>query len=204
MTSTTIWTLLAVIIGGGISVGGQVILELVRDRRKAEQLSHAIAGEISALLLLVDGRRYVEAIQEHHALARVGTAMLLRVRIEQTYFSVIEANLQNIGLLPAELPLLIPKFLILSKSALEDFGAIRAGDWDGKAAAELAPMYEGLRHVIVAATTTGRQIVTLVATIYGSPHGRYPFRMFHWWWIALIFVAAGAVIDVTEWLSRTR
>jgi hypothetical protein len=175
MNSATIWTLAAVIVGGAISIAGQVILELARDRRKAEQLSHAIAGEISALLLIVDGRRYIEAIQEHLALARVGTAMLLKVHIEQTYFSVIEANLQNIGLLPAELPLLIPKFLTLSKSALEDFGAMRAGDWDGKAAAELAPMYEGLHQVFVAATTTGRQIVALVATIYASPHGRYPF-----------------------------
>jgi hypothetical protein len=198
-----IWTLAAVIVGGGISIGGQVILELVREGRKAEQLSHAIAGEISALLLLVDGRRYIEAIQQHHALARAGTAMLLKVHIEQTYFSVIEANLQNIGSLPAELPLLIPKFLTLSKSALEDFGAIRAGDWDGKAAAELAPMYEGLHQVIVAATTTGRQIVALVASIYASPHGRYPFRMSRWWWIALIFVLAGAIIDVAMWFRRS-
>ena len=128
--------------------------------------------------------------------------MLLKVHIEQTYFSVIEANLQNIGLLPAELPLLIPKFLTLSKSALEDIGAIRAGDWDGKAAAELVPMYEGLHQVIVAATTTGRQIVTLIATIYASPHGRYPFRMLRWGWIALAFVIAGALIDLTAWFVR--
>jgi hypothetical protein len=203
MKNSTAWTLIAVIVGGAISIGGQVILELVRERRKAEQLSHAIAGEISALLLIVDARRYIEAIQANLALARAGTVSLLKVRIEQTYFSVIEANLQNIGMLPAELPLLIPKFLTLSKSTLEDISAIRAGDWDDKTAAELEPMYDGLNQVIQAATSNGRQIVALIETIYPNPHGRYPFRLSRWWWIALIFAFAGAIIDAAVWFRRS-
>jgi hypothetical protein len=197
VNSAPIWTLIAVIVGGGISIAGQVILELVREGRKTEQLSLAIAGEISALLLIVDARRYVEAILANLALARAGTTSLLKVHIEQTYFSVIEANLQNIGMLPGELTLLIPKFLTLSKSTLEDISAIRAGDWDDKTAAELATMYDGLHQVIVAATSTGREIVALIEAIYPNRRGRYPRRLSRWWWIALIFVVAGAIIDVT-------
>jgi hypothetical protein len=203
MKDSPAWTLIAVIVGGAISIGGQVILELVRDRRKAEQLSHAIEGEISALLLIVDGRRYIEAIQEHHTLARAGTAMLLKVRIEQTYFSVIEANLENIGILPGELSRLIPRFLTLSKSVLEDIAAIRAGDWDGMAAAELAPMYGGLHQVILAAMSTGREIVALIAAIYPNPRGRYPLRVSRWWLIAAILVIAGAITDVIACFGRS-
>jgi hypothetical protein len=203
MNGATVWTLVAVIVGGGISIGGQVILELVRDGRKAEQLSHAIAGEISALLEIVDARQYVQAIQAHHAMALAGNASLFHARIEQTYFSVIEANLQNIGILPAGLPRLIPRFLTLSKSALEDIAAIRAGDWNGKTAAELAQMYDGLNQVMQAAMTTGRQIVSLVESIYPKPHGRYPFRLSRWWWTALIFVVVGAIIDLVAYLRQS-
>jgi hypothetical protein len=214
VNSATIWTLVAVIVGGGISIGGQVILESVKDGRKAEQLSHAIAGEILALLQIVEDRKYIQGIQAQLAMARAGTASLFKARVEQTYFSVIEANLQHIGSLPVELPLLIPKFLTLSKSALEDFQAIRAGEWDHMTAAELVPMYDGLIQVMQAAMSTGREIVTLIATIYASPHNRYPMRtraamlgrkLFGkgWWvWAALFLVIAGAVVDMVTYLRK--
>jgi hypothetical protein len=174
MTSGSVSVLLAVVLGSALTLAAQVLLELLRDGRKSEQLSHAIAGEIYALLQIVEARNYIETVKAHHAFAAAGTGMILVIPISQTYFSVIEANLQNIGLLPAELPLLIPKFLTLSKSALEDVSALNDGKWHGKEASELAVMYDGLRQVFEAAIATGRQIVSLIATIYGSPHGRYP------------------------------
>jgi hypothetical protein len=184
MNTGSVFVLLAVVLGSVLTLITQVLLELVRDSRKAEQLSHAIAGEISALLQIVEGREYIASIRAHHALALAGTPILLKVHLEQKYFSVIEANLQNIGLLPAELPLLIPKFLTLSKSVIEDISALRAGDWDARTPGELAGMYGGLNQVLEAAMSTGRQIVVLIATIYASPHGRYPLelriRMFFW------------------------
>jgi hypothetical protein len=171
------WALLGLIVGAVMTFAVQFCLELIRDARKAEQLSHAIAGEITALLGIVEARRYLDLIQGLRQLARQGNASFLQIHIEQTYFSVIEANLQNIGLLPVELPLLIPRFLTLSKSALEDISAVSQGRWSQMPPTELATMYDGLMQVMQAAMATGREIVTLVATIYGSPHGRYPIGL---------------------------
>jgi hypothetical protein len=169
--------LLGVFVGGFITFAVQFLLELMRDDRKAEQLSHAIAGEISALLQIVEGRRYLEAVQAHGALAHQGTASILVIHIEETYFSVIEANLQSIGLLPVELPLLIPRFLTLSKSVLEDISAMSKGRWDQLPQNEMVAMYDGLGQVMQAALATGQEIITLVATLYGSPHGNYPLGL---------------------------
>ena len=177
MTSGSVSVLLAVVLGSALTLVAQVLLELLRDARKAEQLSHAIAGEILALIQIVEARNYMEAVKAHHALALAGTAAILEVRIEQTYFTVIEANLQNIGMLPVELPLLIPKFLTLSKSALDDVSELNTGKWQGKEASEMAVMYDGLRQVLEAAMAAGREIVSLIATMYGSPHGRYPLGL---------------------------
>jgi hypothetical protein len=56
-------------------------------------------------------------------------------------------------------------------------------------------VYDGLHQVMQAAMSTGRQIVALIETIYPNPHDRYPFRLSTWWWITLILVVAGAIID---------
>jgi hypothetical protein len=184
MSNGSWWTLVGVILGGTLTFAVQIILELIRDARKTEQLSHAIAGEISALLELVAARQYVEAIDEHLRLATQGSGSILNVHIEKNYFSVIEANLQNIGMLPVELPLLVPRFLTLSKSVLEDIDALNKGVWESAGPEDLVRMYDGLAHVIKAAIKTGHQIVALIATLYGSPHGRYPIgvrlRMIGW------------------------
>jgi len=166
--------LIGVIVGGALTLAVQVILELIRDARKTEQLSHAIAGEINALLEIVAARQYVEAINQFSYAATQGGNEVLKIHIENKYFSVIEANLQNIGMLPVELPLLIPRFLTLSKSALEDISAMNQGAWDAMSPPELVRMYNGLGRVIEAAMQTGRDIVSLIAMLYGSPHGRYP------------------------------
>jgi hypothetical protein len=167
-------TLIGVIVGGALTLAVQVILELVRDARKTQQLSHAIAGEISALLGIIAARRYVEMIAQYSHSASLGNRQILKINIQNNYFSVIEANLQHIGMLPVELPLLVPRFLILSKSAIEDVSTMNSGAWDAMTAPELVHMYDELGLVIQRATQTGHEIITLIAMLYGSPHGRYP------------------------------
>ena len=174
--------LAAVVLGSVLTLLAQVFIELMRDARKSEQLSHAIAGEISALLEIIKTRRYLEMVKAHFAEATGGRVTILQVRLEERYFSVIEANLQQIGILPVELPLLIPKFLTLSKAAIEDVSLVNSGEWDSKTASELAELYDALRQALEDVTATGREIISVIATMYGSPHGRYPpglrIRMF--------------------------
>jgi hypothetical protein len=121
-------------------------------------------------------------VKAHLVEATGGRVTILKVRLEEKYFSVIEANLQHIGILPVELPLLIPKFLTLSKAAIEDVSLVNSGEWDSKTASELAELYDGLRQALEDVTATGREIISVIAIMYGSPHGRYPpglrMRMF--------------------------
>ncbi|GAC1497453.1 MAG: hypothetical protein NVS1B6_03130 [Steroidobacteraceae bacterium] len=166
--------LIAVVLGSVLTLIAQVFIELLRDARKSEQLSHAIAGEISALLQIINARGYRQMVKAHLAEAAAGRATILKVRIEERYFSVIEANLQHIGMLPVELPLLVPKFLTLAKSAIEDVSFLNSREWDNKTASELATIYEVLRQVLEDVTATGQEIIAVIAVMYGSPHGRYP------------------------------
>ncbi len=101
----------------------------------------------------------------------------MKVSVQKTFFPVIEANLQNIGLLPAELPLLITQFLSLSKAALEDASCLNSGAWDHFDPLQLARAYTDLIEVLQLAILAGRNTITLVATIYGSPHRRYPIAL---------------------------
>jgi hypothetical protein len=101
----------------------------------------------------------------------------MRVRVSKAYFPVTESSLENIGMLPADLPLLIPKFLTLAKAALEDIEAIDAGYWNDRESDELAESYEELAQVLEAALTAGRNVVIVVVMIYGSPHGRFPISL---------------------------
>jgi hypothetical protein len=85
-------------------------------------------------------------------------------------------------MLPVELPLLIPKFLTLAKAAIEDVSFLNSREWDSKTASEMAEIYDGLRQALEDVTATGREIISVIAITYGSPHGRYPsglrIRMF--------------------------
>jgi len=175
----SVWATLAVaVVGGLLAVGGQTILEMIRDGRRAEQLSHAIAGEVSVILQLIEARQYRTAIAACIAATREGNPLFLKIHLHQKYFSVIEANLQSIGVLPAELPILIPRFLNVANAGIEDINGLAAGGYfDHMTAPELIALYEGLDQIFVEVIETGLKISALVATIYGSPHNRYPVRV---------------------------
>jgi hypothetical protein len=177
MENETTAALIGAVIGGGLTILGDLAQEMWRDSRRAEQLSHAIAGEVGAIIEVVEKRQYVENIKAYAQLAHAGQAEFMRVRVTKDYFPVTQSSLEHIGMLPAELPLLIPKFLTLANAALEDLEALAAGDWNECKVDELAESYDELAEVLEAALTAGRSLVIVVAMIYGSPHGRYPMSV---------------------------
>jgi hypothetical protein len=177
MSDSPAVVILAAAVGGGIAILTGVAQELFKDSRKAQQLAHAIAGEVGAALEIVKKRGYVDLLINYRDAAIAGNAQIVKVSIQKTFFPVMEANLQNIGLLPVELPLLCTRFLTLSKAALEDVSCLNTGTWDHLDAPNLARLYNELIEVLEAVAKTGSEIIALVATLYGSPHGRYPIAL---------------------------
>lgn len=163
-------------------MAANVIQEHIRTAGRAEQLAHAVAGEVSAVMGIVKARGYLEELRALANSAQFGLARIYRVTAKRNFFSTIEANLDSIGLLPAELPILVPKFLTLGKAALEDFESISSLNETNVHADELRQRYNALIGILEEAGSTGDLIVTLVATFYGSPHGRVPLasRMRLW------------------------
>jgi len=177
VNSSAIAALLGTLLGGGLTIASNLLLEHVRTASKAQQLSRAIAGEASALIMIVEARGYIAMIKGLADLARRGERRRLEIMARRDYFPTIEANLDSIGLLPADLPILVPRLLTFSKSALEDFDRLATAKEAAIAELNLARQYDKLAAVIEEAMSAARQIVTTVAAIYGSPHGRLPIGL---------------------------
>jgi hypothetical protein len=179
--NSTIAALAGAAVGGSLTIISNFVLESYRTAAHAEQLAHAIAGEVVAILEIVKRRGYVTLLEEHRSRALRGERVSLNVKVAHNYFATIEATLDSIGMLPAELPLLIPQFLTYAKSAIEDLSLIENPS-PAMPARQLAGIYGELIDVLSHAIKNGQSIVALVAAIYGSPHGRLSvwIRMRQW------------------------
>lgn len=168
METEAIAALIGALIGGAMTIVGNIAHERWQEGRRAEHVSRAIAGEISALADIVRRRGYLAGIRAAEEAARNGTPWLMKARITKGYFPVVEASLDHIGTLPAELPTLIPRFLTLAKSALEDIQAIEGGFWDELEPPELCQRFGELGDVLEAALTTAADVIAVVERQYGS------------------------------------
>lgn len=166
METETTAALIGGLIGGALTICGNLLHEWWRDGRSAEQLSRAIAGEVGALLRILKRRRYAETIKDYAQRAREGEIFVFDGRVSKNYFPVIEASLEKIGSLPAQLPALIPELLTLAKSALEDLEAIEGGEWQHRDAQGYAAGYEELARILESAETIAGNIQAEVRRIY--------------------------------------
>jgi hypothetical protein len=167
METETTAALIGGVIGGSLTIGGNLLHEWWRDRRGAERLARAIAGEVGALLRILNRRRYLDTIRDYAQRARDGEIFIFDGRISKNYFPVIEASLGQIGILRAELPVLVPELLTLAKSALEDFEAIEGGEWAQRDAQGYADGYEELAGILESVQSIAGRIQAEVERIYG-------------------------------------
>ncbi len=177
MTSSAIPALVGALVGGALTIASNLVLEHLRAASKAQQLAHAIAGEALALIEIVETRRYVELVRACADLARKGERQRIEIVAQRNYFPTIEANLDSIGLLPADLPIMVPRLLTFSKSALEDFDRLASINERAFLELDLVRQYEELDFVLMMSLTAARGIVGRVAAIYGSPHYRLPITL---------------------------
>ncbi|HTY50437.1 MAG TPA: hypothetical protein VMB48_12185, partial [Steroidobacteraceae bacterium] len=130
-----------------------------------------------ALLEIVEARKYARGLTDAREKCERGQWVRVTISVTLEQFSTIEANLDSIGLLPADLPLLVPRFLVLSKSVIEDFKVLANVTEADSAAPHLAARYAETIAVMTEAIRIGKQVVATVATMYGSPHRRIPLLL---------------------------
>jgi hypothetical protein len=163
----------AALMGAVIGASATLLADYFREKReiarRAEQIALAAAGEISALMEIVRRRDYIKSIQELERAAAQGEAIKFTVRITHNYFPVLEASVVELGILPDDLPSLIPRFLTFAKSALEDIQAIEGGFWDERPVNQWQSGYGELAQVLEDAMGVGTQILAAVEKLYPRP-----------------------------------
>lgn len=161
---------IAALFGAFVGAAGPIAVNLINDRvqrkRRAKQISLAVAGEVAAILEIIRRRNYLEGIRKAESDAETGNPWFIKIRITREYFPVVEAALVDLGILPDELPSLIPRFLTLAKSALEDLQALDGGHWNDRAAEDIIDGYRGLRDVFEGAMEVAAAILVIVRRLY--------------------------------------
>ena len=113
--------LISVIIGGALAVGGGLLSQSWQHRRDRSSLAHALAGEIHAIVDIVERRHYQDTITTLiEKVVQTKAPMILQVGITQKYFVVYESNAAKIGLLPSHAAKNVAVFYTLAKSVIED------------------------------------------------------------------------------------
>jgi len=117
--------MLPVIVGGLIAVLGgisaQVATHLLKTKHERRNLAQAFAGEIGAIVDIVQRRGYLQHIKSLIEIAKKGDIpRIYSVKITKRYFLVYEANAKNLGILSGDMPRLIAKFYTFIQALIED------------------------------------------------------------------------------------
>jgi hypothetical protein len=130
---TTDYTFLVAILSaiGGALLGGVTTALTARYAafKESKGIAEALCADLTALLQVVDQRRYVDAIQgsitrlgdPHHTPTHTDA---VSIRIGEDYFTVFNATVAKIGTLPT-LSARIVKTYTLAKSLIEDVKELR-------------------------------------------------------------------------------
>jgi hypothetical protein len=113
--------LVGVVIGGAIGFSGQALLRHFERQHLARQVAKGFAGEIEALISIVERRNYVSVLKS--AAAATPPPSLL-ISVTREYFRVFEANVDKLGLLDDALPAQVASFYVQASAVIEDFNAI--------------------------------------------------------------------------------
>src|SRR5262245_18418810 len=102
-----------------------MLIDSFRNKREATNLAFAFAGEITALIRIIETRRYIEDIQACIAqMEKTQEPIYYTVTIRQDFVRVYEQNVSRIGLLEAPLPGYIAMYYTQTQAILEDMADI--------------------------------------------------------------------------------
>lgn len=155
--------LFGVLIGGSIAFFSNIFIEIFRDRRKVKNIAHAFRGEISALLKIVERRKYIELIEEEIENNSMG---FVNIPVNRTYFNVYMSNSSNIGLLKPTLTSDISQFYTNANSILEDFESIRNQDFQFPEEGHKIEFEKNLLKLLKETVSLGAKIISDISKTY--------------------------------------
>lgn len=110
-----------VLVGGMLAILGSVVATLtvhwITIRHQRRSLSQAFAGEIGAILDIINRRHYLRDLER---LVDQNASVDFKIQIRENYFLVYESNVNQVGLLPNKLPYEVARFYTYAKSLTED------------------------------------------------------------------------------------
>lgn len=109
------------IIGGLIAFLGEYLLRRAERMQLARQLARGLAGEIAALVEIVERRQYVNGLRNAAAKADTNS---FSAAVTRNYFKVFDVNANQLGLLPGNLPETVTGFYVRASALAEDFNVI--------------------------------------------------------------------------------
>jgi len=109
------------IIGGLLGFLGQYLLRRSERTQLARQLASGLAGEIAALVEIVERRKYVKMLRDAGGDPK---APLLEIAVTRNYFKVFDVNANQMGLLGGDRPQAVTSFYVRATALSEDFDVI--------------------------------------------------------------------------------
>ncbi len=115
--------LFAALVGGVLALLGSFLFHWHSSRENRKSLAQAFVGEIRAILVLIEKRKYHESLERWRTSMLEGQSSPGRAFMampKQNYFTIFEANASKIGVLPRRASMHVVRFYVLTKSLLED------------------------------------------------------------------------------------
>ena len=168
-------TLLATVVGGAISLVSSAFvgygLEHMKQRREAKNIAFAFRGGISAILAIIEERRYVATIQHLIALAEAGQELIpLKVRVRRNYIELYTKNVDRIGILDPHISSQIPIFYTYINSLLEDLESSMEGSIDGISKDMQIRFHRDFLDLLLKTDKIGKNIISLIDGRYAATH----------------------------------
>lgn len=174
MNTDALWSLLAVIVGGMLSISGgfvsTVLLERQRLRRESRNLALAFKGEISALLNHIEVRGYTNRFQQ--VIEQMETSrqpFFMPFNIRHSYDRVYENNVNGIGQLKGPLPEMIPVFYTQLNSIMEDLENMGDKVYAELELEVLLRIYRDVLRLLERTQELGRRITVEIDAQYNLP-----------------------------------
>jgi len=142
------------VIGGAIAFLGQYLLKRGERLELSRRVARGLAGEIEALVSIVERRQYVSIFNE---LAQNPSPPPTGVSATRNYFRAFDANVDKLGLLGGDLSEKVAGFYVRGSAVLEDFATISNPGFASLGSADRQKYYAAIAGLLEETMALGKE-----------------------------------------------